>query len=202
MGRFPNAESEVATLATEMAAGLTDHADVFDAPPIPAETLGTLLASYNQSRTAVLDTQTAAQTATASKEVSLGQLVGAMKKDIRYAENKVGAESEQLYLIGWSPRRAPTPLAAPGQARVLAVARQEESCVDLSWKSPDDGGRPSAYRVVRRERPEGPWQDVATAVETQVDLIDQPRGKEFEYRVVAVNKAGEGEPSNTVVVVL
>jgi hypothetical protein len=30
----------------------------------------------------------------------------------------------------------------------------------------------------------------------------QPRGKELEYRIVAVNKASEGEPSNTAMVVL
>jgi hypothetical protein len=35
-----------------------------------------------------------------------------------------------------------------------------------------------------------------------VALVEQPRGKELEYRIIAVNKAGGGEPSNTVMVVL
>ncbi len=91
---------------------------------------------------------------------------------------------------------------APGQAKVLAVTRQEEAEVDLTWQAPDEGGKPSAYRVMRRERPSGPWMDVATAITTEAFLTEQPRGKEFEFRVIAVNKAGEGEPSNTVVIVL
>jgi hypothetical protein len=33
-------------------------------------------------------------------------------------------------------------------------------------------------------------------------LVDQPKGKELEYRVIAINKSGEGSPSNTVMVVL
>ena len=32
--------------------------------------------------------------------------------------------------------------------------------------------------------------------------MNQERGKEWEYRVIAVNKAGEGELSNTVMAVL
>ena len=33
-------------------------------------------------------------------------------------------------------------------------------------------------------------------------LVDQPEKIKLEYRVIAVNKAGEGQPSNTVMVVL
>jgi len=60
----------------------------------------------------------------------------------------------------------------------------------------------SAYKVMRCIRPDGPWEDVATAVITEITLVDQERGKEWEYRIVAINKSGEGEPSNTVMAVL
>jgi hypothetical protein len=42
------------------------------------------------------------------------------------------------------------------------------------------------------------WQDVATAIQTETTLVDQPKGIEIEYRVIAINKSGEGSPSNTV----
>ncbi len=72
----------------------------------------------------------------------------------------------------------------------------------LDWKAPIEGGAVSAYKVMRRERPAGSWEEVATAVISEATLVQQPRGKEFEYRIIAVNKAGEGEPSNTAMVVL
>jgi hypothetical protein len=33
-------------------------------------------------------------------------------------------------------------------------------------------------------------------------LVDQPKGAELEYRIIAINKSGDGPPSNTVMVVL
>ena len=77
-----------------------------------------------------------------------------------------------------------------------------EGWVFLDWKEPIDGGKPAAYKIQRRERPAGDWQDVSTAMDSETTLVDQPRGKEQEYRAVAVNKAGDGEPSNTVLAVL
>lgn len=41
-----------------------------------------------------------------------------------------------------------------------------------------------------------------TGTEFRWPLVDRPRGKELEYRIIAVNKAGDGEPSNTAMVVL
>jgi len=67
---------------------------------------------------------------------------------------------------------------------------------------PVDGGRVIAYKIQRRNRPEGTWQDVATAIETESTLVDQSKAVELEYRVIAINKSGDGSPSNTVMAVL
>ena len=74
--------------------------------------------------------------------------------------------------------------------------------VMLDWKSPVDGGAVAAYTVERRRRETGSWEPVATAVETETLVGNQPRGVEFEYHVVALNKAGQGKPSASVTVVL
>ena len=158
--------------------------------------------SYNTALTNAVAAAAAAETATLAKAAALDELVAAMKTDIRYAENIVDFEDDKLKLIGWSGRKAPTPLAAPGQTQLLQVVKQGEGWIILSWTAPADGGKVSAYKVMRRQRPEGPWLDVATAVSTEATLTEQPRGLELEYRIIAVNKAGEGEPSNTEMVVL
>lgn len=44
--------------------------------------------------------------------------------------------------------------------------------------------------------------DIATPILTEATLVDQPRGIELEYRVIAIDKAGECSPSNTIEVVL
>ena len=72
----------------------------------------------------------------------------------------------------------------------------------MDWKEPIDGSKPAAYKIQRRERPAGPWADANMAIESEITLSDQTRGTEWEYRVIAVNKAGEGVPSNTVMAVL
>ncbi len=65
-----------------------------------------------------------------------------------------------------------------------------------------DGGPVAAYKVQRRSRQGGEWLDVGTSINTEIALNSQEPGVEYEYRVIALNRAGEGRPSNTVRAVL
>ena len=125
-----------------------------------------------------------------------------MESDIRYAENNVNFNDDKSKLIGWAGRKTKTILAPPDHVRLLEAFKQSKSWVFLNWKAPADGGAPAACKVMRRERPAGLWEEVATAVISEATLVEQPRGKELEYRIIAVNKTGDGEPSNTAMVVL
>ena len=202
MARFPKAEAEIVALSQAMVSGLTANAAIYPAPPVAPVDLTALVSTYTTAKNAAIAAQAAAEDATTTKDEVLEDLVDAMKSDIRYAENTVDFDDDKLKLIGWAGRKAATPLAPPGQARLLEAPKQGEGWVFLDWKAPVEGGAVSAYKVMRRERPAGPWEEVATAVISEATLVEQPRGKEFEYRIVAVNKAGDGEPSNTAMVVL
>jgi len=202
MARFPRTEPEVVALAEAMITGLTSNAVLYPAPPVAMLDLTAAKTAYITALNAAIAAKAAAEAATTSKDDVLETLTDAMKSDIRYAENTVDFDDDKLKLIGWAGKKAPTPLAIPGQTRLLEAPRQGDGWVFLDWKAPVDGGAPSAYKVMRRERPDGPWAETATAVITEATLVEQPKGKELEYRIIAVNKAGDGEPSNTEMVVL
>ena len=121
---------------------------------------------------------------------------------MRYAENTVNCDDDQLKLLGWGSRKTGASLEPPGQPRTLEAPRQGEDRIFLDWKGPVDGGKVASYTIQRRERPEGAWSIAGVTTETEATLTGQQRGKEFEYRVIAVNKAGEGASSNTVMAVL
>ncbi|VFM98896.1 MAG: Fibronectin type III domain-containing protein [Candidatus Kentron sp. G] len=92
----------------------------------------------------------------------------------------------------------------PGRTRDLRIKEQGEGWITLYWEKPADGGKVTAYKVVFRERgvDNDDWNNEGTSLTTELTLTGQPQGKELEYAVVAMNKAGEGEMSNTVIATL
>ncbi len=202
MSKFPTTEADVLVLANDLTNGFANHIDIYPAPPVEAADLSALSSSLIQAQVAMTEAKAAAEAATAAKVAALEAMADAMKKDIRYAENTVNYDDEKLKLLGWSGRKDKTPMAVPGQTRELVAVEQGEGWVKLAWKKPVDGGAVSVYKVQRRQRPEGSWQETAASIERQITLTDQLRGVEWEYRIIAANKAGDGMGSNIVLAVL
>jgi hypothetical protein len=202
MGLFPRKEADALALANDMETGLKEHADIFPAPPVPPADLKVRLDTYLKAHADVKASEALLEEKTEIKEESYHALTEDMKSNLRYAENVTKFDDTKLRLIGWSGRKPKTPLQAPGQCRTLTVARTEDNVIVLDWKVPRDGGKTAAYKIQRKESTSTNWEVVGIALTTEIKFENQTRGKEYEYRVIAVNKAGEGNPSNTVRVVI
>jgi hypothetical protein len=189
-------------LAGDLIDGLTEHAETFPSPPVPPDQLQALLQEFKQAREAAATATGAARDAHNSKDDALEELTEGMKANLKYAEIAVNQEEGKLNLIGWGARKARSALDTPGRARDLEVVRSGKGWIFLDWKPPVDGGEPAAYKIQCSRPEDGVWKDVGTAIETELLLNDQERGVDLQYHVIAMNRAGQAEPSNIVRVVL
>jgi hypothetical protein len=199
--RFPRTESEIATLAARVIEGLTNAAEDFPTPPIPAEALRGKLEAFTTADTETVAAKTTFRDRHAVKDGALAELVDALKADLRYAEIAVRDAPQKLNALGWRLPRDGTPLQPPGETRDITIVSEGDTWAILRWKPPADGGAPAFYRIQRRQ--EGaPWDDAGITATTEQLMSNQPRGVQLHYRVIAVNKAGDGPPSATVTLVL
>ena len=202
---YPSREADILRLAHDIAAGLAAHPDVFPSPPHSPEDFQQALAAHDANREAHIVAHATAARSTVAKGASLATVEAMSTSTIRFAENITRGDDGKLQLIGWGGRRARTltVVEPPAQVRTLELVREGKDWVFLDWKEPLEGGEIAAYRVQRRKREGGgDWVDVGMSVESEVTLNGQEAGVEYEYRVIAVNKAGEGPPSNIVRAVL
>ncbi|CAG2161698.1 unnamed protein product [Oppiella nova] len=85
---------------------------------------------------------------------------------------------------------------APGRPNVVDWDKDH---VDLEWTAPkDDGGSPiTGYIIQKKEKGSPFWSKAITvpAGKTKATVPDLKEGQEYEFRVIATNKAGESEPS-------
>jgi hypothetical protein len=175
--RFPYREPDILRLANDIAAGLAANTEVFPAPPYSPEDFETALGTHDGNREAQIMSRAGAMQATAAKDESLGAIADMSKSVLRYAENHTRANDGKLQLLGWGGRRSRT-------------------------QTVTEGGQVAAYKVQRRKREGGDWADVGMSVDSEITLNGQDTGVEYEYRVIAVNSAGEGPASNIVRAVL
>jgi len=202
MASFPTREADIVALANDIATGLATHTEVFPAPPHGPEEIREALSAVTTAHEAAVVATAQARQGTATKDEAFDKLVDLMKTDLRYAESTTRNEDGQLQLLGWGAPRSRTATGLPGQVRTLEVLREGKGWLFLDWKEPVDGGRPAAYKIQRRSPGTTDWTDVGMAIESEITLYGQEPGIEFEYRVIAANKAGEGPASNVARAVL
>jgi len=200
--KFPSIESKILDLGHEVSAGLAANTDIYPTPPMSIADLNAAIATYETARAALVAAQAQAKLALEEKDRVLDALVNGIKSELRYAENTVNYDNGKLKLIGWSGRRHKTPLSAPGAVYDLESPDRGEGWIALNWKKQKDGGNVASYKIQRREENSGTWVDVGVALELEITVSGQPTGQRLVFRVVAINKAGEGKPSNGILAVL
>ncbi len=211
MPTFPTKEANVVVLVETMIAGYTAHAADFPSidPLTDLVALQAALDGYQADRNSQEDARAQAKIATVTKDGKLDVLTELIKNDLKLSEVDVADDPEKLTQIGWGPRQDPQPVEAPGQPANLHPVAEGQGMLWLAWDSPatDSGGPIRNYIIERREQPVGggefgTWAIEGTALNNEINLLDQPRGPQLEYRVKAVNPGGESTPSNTSAVVL
>jgi hypothetical protein len=202
MATFPRSEAEIGSLAQYLISGFRTYTEDFPAPPVSPDDLEGSLHSYFEVRESAAASTGAATEAVAMKQEALETLVSQMKTNLRYAENTVNFDNGKLEQLHWGGRGSRTPLDAPGQVLNLISPREGDGWLLLEWKEPVEGGKPGAYKIQRRLHEDHEWEEAGMSIDTHVLLRGQKRGVSWIYHVLAVNKAGEGEPSNIVTAVL
>ena len=208
MPEFPKREQEIFPLAFRMVNGFINH--LADFPSITPDDVFLLINTsqgYKAARDISHQAQAALKLATRNKSAGLKALADLMKSLLKRSEVDTAAAPEKLTEIGWGPKAAPQPIEAPGQPRNLQARSQGQGTCRLVWQSPAAGGAVRNYIIQRNQQPAGggapgEWEIVGTALNNQINLTDQPRGIQMNYRVMAANVAGESAPSNIAPVVL
>lgn len=121
-------------------------------------------------------------------------------KPYKFRVRAVNKEGESEPLETESTIVAKNPFDEPGKPGRPDPTNWDKDFVDLAWTAPkSDGGAPiQKYIIQMRDKSGRAWVDACTVPGTQTNgkVTNVDEGHEYEFRIVAVNKAGPSEPSD------
>ena len=205
MAEFPQRENDIIGLARDMIDGLRENPELFPHPVVGPEELEEVSEEFWRASKVATKARTAAKAATKQKREVLQRLKRAMRRVLRHAESATSWDQKKLKLIGWGARRPGKQLQPPGQVADLRIFKEGRDWIALDWDPPpkETGtGKARAYRVERTRSGKDEWAPAGLAIEPSIMLKNQERGVEWQYRVIAINREGEGMESNVETAVL
>ncbi|KPJ16777.1 Twitchin [Papilio machaon] len=119
--------------------------------------------------------------------------------DYNFRVRAVNKQGESQPLVGQEPITAKDPYGTPDKPGTPVVKDWDKDHMDLEWVPPKkDGGAPITGYIIEAKKKYGPWEVAATVPgnQTTATVPGLQEGEEYEFRVIAVNKAGNGEPSD------
>ncbi|OHB44428.1 MAG: hypothetical protein A2Y13_08495 [Planctomycetes bacterium GWC2_45_44] len=197
MATFPTKESEIYSLALRMAEGLRGNPD-FPRPPILWHQLRLKSLVFRARQNDKVKADAKLTGAENLKKKALKNLITAIRKNLRYAENTVNFDDNKLKMLGWSGHKKHSHTQAPAQPTGLKAELKDDGRIELKWKKPLGQNTVSLYRLYRRILPDEKWEDFANCFNEYLLLKEQSRNCEMEFYVSAANKAGQSTPSNTI----
>lgn len=204
MPKFPSKEVDILALADAMVAGYQSHAADF--PSINWGFLNFICFIYANARKGQIETHSQMKLATDNKNASLNTLRELMKNCLKKSQVDAAGNPDKLQYIGWGSPKVPQSIEEPGQPNNLHSISQGQGNLTLKWDRPTCGGTIRNYIIQRRDKIEngtfGSWILVGSSLNTEINLTEQPRSIQLEYRIKAINAGGESVPSNSVAVVL
>lgn len=121
-------------------------------------------------------------------------------KPYKFRVRAVNKEGESEDLETDKPIIAKNPFDEPDKPGRPEPTNWDKDFVDLAWDPPkSDGGAPiQKYIIQMRDKSGRAWVDAATVPgdHTKGTVTNVEEGHEYEFRIVAVNKAGPSEPSD------
>lgn len=89
----------------------------------------------------------------------------------------------------------------PGPVTDLNAQKTTKNSITLGWKKPiSDGGSYVTAYILELNEGEDKWKQIKKGKETTHTLGELTEGKEYLFRVKALNESGEGPPTELTVV--
>ncbi|CAN5496954.1 hypothetical protein BH10ACI1_BH10ACI1_19860 [soil metagenome] len=199
MAEFPKDETSTIILAQKVANGIRDNDTTFPTPPVAGAALLGDLDLYFAKNAEIQAAKAATRLKVQEKNTVYARIRSGTRDNIDYAAIVAKGNEAILDLVSWGNPAPGQRLALPGQSRAFEIIGQGDGWMRTDWKEPIDGGEVASY-IVRRSEDGVNFVDAATVTASDAVLFNQPTGKKLIYMVVAINRAGEGLPSNTVVI--